>query len=163
MQKLDIIYLADNKEFIQTCASWAYGQWGCQSGGTLDRAIEKFTKGANKVSLPITLLALYDTKPAGMISLWESDFDGKLELSPWLASLYVHPFYRHKNIASCLIKELESRASQLGYSNLFLVTEEAKNLYVKYGWTEIEKVNTAYGKASLMMKSLNKKTLIRII
>lgn len=155
MEKLNIDYLADHKEFIHTCASWAYGQWGCQSGGSLDRAIAKFTEGANKESLPITFIALYDTKPAGMISLWKSDYDGKIELSPWLASLYVHPFYRHKNIASCLIKELESEAFQRGYSRLFLVTEEAKNLYVKYGWTELEIVDTSYGEASLMTKLLN--------
>lgn len=101
----------------------------------------------------------YDTKPAGMVSLWDSDFEGRPELSPWLASLYVHPFFRQKQIASALVTRLESEAVRLGYSSLFLVTEEAQRLYHKCGWAEMAPVTTAYGKASLMTKSISKKGL----
>ena len=154
MEKLDIAYLADHKEFIETCASWAYGHWGCQSGGSLQHAVTRFTEGANKISPPITFIAIYENRPAGMVSLWEADFNGETELSPWLASLYVHPFHRHKSIASHLIKRLESEAIRLGYSRLFLVTEEARDLYAKFGWVELGKVNTFYDEASLMTKVL---------
>jgi len=89
-----------------------------------------------------------------MISLWMNDYEGKPELSPWLASLYIHPFYRHKNIAVSLINRLESEAHELGYTELFLVTEDAKNLYLQCGWIELEKVETVYGQACLMKKYL---------
>ncbi len=92
--------LADYPEYIPVCASWAYGQWGCQSGIPFDHVIEKFIKGANKTTLPITFIALYGSKPTGMISLWTSDYNGRPNLSPWLSALYVHPFYRHKNSAA---------------------------------------------------------------
>lgn len=154
MEQLNIVFLADHPEFINTCASWAYGQWGCQAGGSLERAISKFTLGAGKENIPMTLMALYDEKPAGMISLWEADYEGKPELSPWLASLYVHPFFRHKNIATSLIRRLETEALRLGYGQLFLVTEDSKKLYQKCGWTELEEVVTHYGEASLMTKLL---------
>lgn len=157
LKMIEIVYLADHPDLIQTCASWAYSQWGCQSNGSLEHSIEKFTKGASKGNIPLTLVALLNQKPAGMISLWTSDFDKRPDLSPWLASLYVHPFHRNNHIATALIKRLESEAQLLEYSELFLVTEEAKNLYVKFGWVEIDQVETSYSKASLMKKGLNRK------
>lgn len=154
MEQIQIAYLADHPPIIPVCASWAYSQWGCQSDGSLDRSLTKFTAGANKQELPITLVALVGQKPAGMVSLWLSDFDKRPDLSPWLASLFVHPFYRQTHIASSLIMRLELEARRLGYSSLFLITEDAKNLYSKYGWTELEQVKTCFGDASLMKKDL---------
>lgn len=153
MEKVEITYLADHPNMISTCASWAYSQWGCQSGGSLNRSIERFTEGTNKEIAPITLVALVNQKPAGMISLWLNDYDKRPNLTPWLASLYVHPFYRHEHIATLLIEKLESEAQRLGYRHCYLVTEEAKNLYAKCGWEEIEQVETYYGNASLMKKN----------
>jgi GNAT superfamily N-acetyltransferase len=148
-------YLADYPEMIPTCASWAYGQWGCQSNGSLEHTMTRFTKGANKERLPFTLVALLDNqKPVGMISLWKSDLDNRPDLSPWLSSLFVHPFYRGRHIGSILIEKLEVEARRLGYLRLFLVTEEAKNLYTRHGWEELEQVKTSQGNASLMSKGL---------
>lgn len=149
-----IDYLENHPDFIPVCASWAFGQWGCQSGGSFERANKRFTEGANKTSIPLTLVAIADGKPAGMISLWVSDFDGRPDLSPWLASVYVHPFHRNKGIALSLVKRLEAEALRLDYKRLYLVTEESKGLYEKNGWQEINQVTTHYGNASLMAKAL---------
>jgi len=149
-----IDYLADHTGLIETCASWAFGQWGCQSGGSLERATALFSEGTKKGSVPLTLVALVSEKPAGMISLWQSDFDGRPDLSPWLASLFVHPSHRKKGIASRLIKKLEAEACRLSFQQLYLVTEESRTLYQTHGWSEIDHVVTAHGEASLMSKRL---------
>lgn len=153
MNQIEIMYLADLPDMVQTCASWAYSQWGCQSGGSLNRSIERFTKCANKDRVPITFVAFFNDKPAGMASLWLNDCDEKLHLTPWLASVYVHPFYRGMHIASLLIDKVESEARRLGYRHCYLVTEEAKTLYAKCGWQEIEQIETCYGNACLMKKN----------
>ena len=149
-----IDYLGNHPDFIAVCASWAFGQWGCQSGGSFERAKKRFTEGANKTNIPLTLVAIADGKPAGMISLWESDFEGRPDISPWLASVYVHPFHRKNGIALSLVKRLEAEAKRLGYKKLYLVTEESKGLYEKNGWQEMDQVTTHYGNASLMAKAL---------
>ena len=151
---INVGYLADYPDMILTCASWAYGQWGCQSGGSLKHAVARFTEGANKERIPLTLVALDKKKPVGMISLWKSDFNKRPDLSPWVASLFVHPFYRSNHIASFLIEKLEVEARRLGYIRLFLVTEEAKNLYIRHKWEELEQVKTIHGQAVLMSKDL---------
>lgn len=153
MEKLEISYLAKYPEHIQTCACWVYGLWGSQSGGSFEMAVERFVKGANTGALPVTFIALCDGKPAGMASLWESDA-GRPELTPWLAALYVHPFHRKKHIAINLIERSVAEAKNLGYKEIYLVTEEARGLYERFGWTEVTKTKTPYGKASLMVKRL---------
>jgi GNAT superfamily N-acetyltransferase len=153
-KEIKIGYLEDYPELIPACASWAYGQWGCQAGGSLERALTRFTEGANKVRIPLTLVALDKQKPAGMVSLWHSSFDKRPDLSPWLASLFVHPFYRGNHIASLLIEKLAAEARRLGYFRLYLVTEEAKGLYSKHGWQTMEWVITVHGNAALMSKDL---------
>lgn len=150
---LEIAFLADYPEYIQTCASWAYGHWACQAGVSYELVLDRFKEGANKVTLPITLIALYDAKPAGMVSLWKTDA-GRSDLTPWLASLYVHPFHRNKHISIRLIKRLISEVRRLGFSEIYLVTEEASRLYARFGWNEIEQMTTPYGEASLMKLQL---------
>lgn len=154
MENITIHYLADVQKLIPVCASWAYGQWGCQSGGTLEHSISRFSKGAQKGRLPLTLVAMAGDKPVGMVSLWASDYEKRRDLCPWLASLFVHPFYRRNKVASGLIQAIETEAKNLGYRHCFLVTEEARNLYEKFEWQEMERVATCYGDASLMKKDL---------
>lgn len=153
MGSMRIFLLADCPEFVPVCASWAYGQWGCQSGGSLERSLSRFST-AGRDTLPITLVAFFDGKPTGMASLWESDFSAKPQLSPWLASVFVHPFYRNRHVAAALVGRAEQEALRLGFDRCFLVTEEAEGLYSRCGWTVAEAVTTAYGPASLMTKNL---------
>lgn len=150
---LEIAFLADYPEYIQTCVSWAYGHWACQTGIPFGTVLDKFTIGANKETLPLTVIALINSKPAGMVSLWKADA-GRQDYTPWLASLYVHPFHRKKGISIRLIERLIEEARRLSFRELFLVTEEAKELYSRFGWNEIEKMTTPHGEASLMKLQL---------
>ena len=151
--KIDIVYLADHKEFVSACAAWAYGQWGTQrKDGSLDRAIQRFMEGAQKEAIPLTLIALSNGLPVGMVSLWASDSDNAPELTPWLASLYVHPFHRGKGVASKLVMRLESEAKKLDYETLYLNTEDAQDLYAGLEWKEFRCVTSNFGLASLMRK-----------
>ncbi|WP_085035786.1 GNAT family N-acetyltransferase [Ensifer aridi] len=154
--KIIVEYLETYPNFIPVCASWAFGQWGCHSNGSFAQAEREFFEAAQTQSIPLTLIAIEAGKPAGMVSLWESDFRGRLDLTPWLKSLYVHPFHRNRGIALLLIRRLEQEARRLGYQSLYLTTEDAKNLYTKNGWQEIEYVNTPYGEAALMTKALTR-------
>jgi len=151
--ELKIAYLAEYPEHVQTCTSWIYGLWTSQSGAEYESVYEKFQNGANTAELPITLIALAGSKPAGTVSLWKNNVT-RPDLSPWLAALYVHPFHRNKGISLRLIERVIEEARRLGFKELYLVTEEAKALYERFGWREMEQTTTPYGGASLMRKRL---------
>lgn len=152
-ETLEIAYLADHPEHIPTCASWIYGQWGSQSGGTYEGALRKFTAGANKEEIPITFIALHDKKPAGTVSLWATDSSIR-DLTPWMAAVFVHPFHRGFKISMALIDRLIDEARHLDKKEIYLSTESAQGLYTKFGWEEIGTHDSPYGKASLMRISL---------
>lgn len=153
-EKLEIALLADRPEFIPACASWAFGQWGSQAEGSLNSSLEKFTGSAGH-EIPLSLIAVHDFKPAGMVSLWKSDH-GISDIGPWLASLYVHPFHRGKDISMALIDRLIDEAMRLGHKELFLATEDAEPLYRKFDFEAVRTFASPYGEAVLMRKSLER-------
>ncbi|MBY2911781.1 GNAT family N-acetyltransferase [Rhizobium leguminosarum] len=104
--------------------------------------------------MPLTLVAIENALPVGMVTLAARDFDGKPHLSPWLKSLFVHPFHRKKGIATLLIERLEHEALRLCLKSLYLITEDARLLYEKSGWRAIDHVQTSHGEAALMKKAL---------
>ncbi|MGO6669997.1 GNAT family N-acetyltransferase [Rhizobium ruizarguesonis] len=148
-----IEYLERFPNFTSICASWTFGQWGCQSNGSYEQTRGEF-EAATKNSMPLTLIAIENASSVGMVTSADRDFDGKPHLSPWLKSLFVHPFYREKRIATLLIERLEHEALCLGCKSLYLITEDARVLYEKSGWQATDYVQTPYGAAALMEKVL---------
>ncbi|QIO63334.1 N-acetyltransferase [Rhizobium leguminosarum] len=153
-----IDYLEEFPNFVSVCTSWAFGQWGCQSYDSYEQTQREF-EAATSSSMPLTLVAIENAVPVGMITLADRDFDGKPNLSPWFKSLYVHPFHRNKGIAALLIERLEQEALRLGCKSLYLVTEDARVLYEKSGWRAIDYVQTSFGPADLMTKVLPETSL----
>ncbi|MBZ9994307.1 GNAT family N-acetyltransferase [Mesorhizobium sp. BH1-1-4] len=159
--KVAIEPLNARPEMIPVCASWTFGHWDCQAGTTFEETNRLFCDAVNgETSLPLTFVAIVDDKPAGMISLRDSDFKERDDLSPWLASLYVHPSHRNKGIGLLLIERLELAAERLGYKRLYLTTEDSSGLYEKHGWQQIDRVRTPFGDASLMAKDLRRDTRV---
>ena len=153
-ERLLILRLDEHPEYIPVCAAWIYGQWGSQSGGTLDGALRKFSEKAAPGQLPISFIAIHDNKPAGTVSLWTSDHHID-DIGPWLAALYVHPFHRKKAVAMALIDRVIDEAYQRGDTSLYLVTEDAGELYRRFGFEDVRKLVSDYGEATLMQLSLD--------
>jgi ribosomal protein S18 acetylase RimI-like enzyme len=160
MDNIQIHYLADKKEHINACSAWAYGRWGVQKeNSSLEQTIKKFTEGAQKDALPLTLIATTsDTNlPVAMASLWKEDGDVWPDKTPWIASVYTLYRYRDLGLATRLIKELEQVAKNLNYDEIFLQSGSAKNLYIQMGYKELENIetcSTAVGQLTLLTKEI---------
>lgn len=146
--KVDIISLSEKPEFADTCAAWAFGQWGSQYGtGSLEKTIERYRRTAQKSGvLPATWIAMRLGKPAGMISLKIDDHPDLPDIHSWLASLFVHPEHRGQGIAHLLIERLEKEAKDsFGLTTLSLYTSGASDLYVTHGYEGIKQVRDPSG------------------
>ncbi len=84
-----IVTLTDYPHFADVCAAWAFGQWGSQRGGTLERTRQRFALCSKPSEDFLTLLLIDGERPLGMASLWPSDDHHRMDLSPgWPVSLY---------------------------------------------------------------------------
>ena len=61
------------------------------------------------------------------------------ERSGLLRSLIVKPEYRKMKIASALVNEIESLGRRLGLTNIYLLTETAKDYFDRKGYQTIER------------------------
>ncbi len=154
-----ILSLRDCPEFADTCAAWSFGEWGCQTPRRSFTQIQKeYQQRAASYVLPQTWIAIIKDKPAGIVSLKLEDCPTRPDLSPWLASLFVHSFYRQQGIARLLMAHCETEAKQTyNFERLYLFTP-IDSFYTALGWQKIGVVDDPLGLhtagEALMMKKL---------
>ena len=97
-------------------------------------------KNIAKDDLPTTLVAKYDSKPIGMVTLCKKDgLDSKL--TPWLADFVVAERYQKQGIGHVLMDAALHQSVTLGYKKLHLFTfdEKLQGYYRRFGWETIDK------------------------
>ncbi|VXC49578.1 GNAT family N-acetyltransferase [Enterobacterales bacterium 8AC] len=134
-----IVPLTEYPQFADVCAAWAFGQWGSQCGGSLERTRQRFTLCSKPSDDYLTLIVIDSDRPLGMASLWPSDDHHRRDLSPWLAGVFVHPDHRRQGIARQLEQAIVLIAQQRGYPTLHLITDRSEKLYAGWGWQTIER------------------------
>jgi predicted N-acetyltransferase YhbS len=146
--------LVDYPQFIPTLAAWHHAQWSYLDLGksVAQRAAALRTHLRNAV--PMTVVARSAAGLLGSASLIAHDMDTRMELSPWLASVYVAPAHRHKGVGSALVREIASRATALGFSTLYLFTPDRAPFYERLGWQVLEHVKYRGYEQVLMSVSL---------
>ncbi len=149
-----IEYLADHPEMIPTLASWHYEQWGYLNPGcTVERYVASLESQVGCKQVPSGFVALSENNaPLGSASLVTFDMDTKMELSPWLASVFVAPEYREKGIGSALVRRVMEEARDIGIEVLYLFTPDRESFYARLGWTVLER--TVYRGESVVIMSI---------
>jgi GNAT superfamily N-acetyltransferase len=132
--------LHDLRHLAPLCAAWSYSEWGCleDGGRQLHEIVEEYERRAgNPEALPQTWVCLAGGRPAGMISLKQRDHMVEPSVTPWLASLFVHPAFRRRGIARKLCRMTIGEARRRGFTRLYLYTEADPGLYREFGWRPI--------------------------
>lgn len=140
---IDIVPLSRIPHCAPILAHWSYVQWYRNRPIEFKVVLAAYQARAQSLTIPLTLVALVRGLPVGMVSLKLDDLWSRRDLNPWLASLYVHPLYRHQGIASQLMKRLVSEASAQGIHrlHLFIGGEEYDLLhryYLDRGWQHLD-------------------------
>jgi len=141
MLKLEIKLLADCPEYIPQLAQLWFNEIGKQwiPNASVERAMETYKTHLNHESMPLTFVAIVDNNPVAMTSLREND-GIREDLTPWLGSLIVHPYFRRQRVGERLIDLTKERARAMGYEKLFLLALDPSipNWYTRLGWLYID-------------------------
>ena len=111
----------DFPQYLPIVAFWNYREWH-EEDTNLDDIIKRYQKRMQRGKIPTTLVAICDGMPTGTVSIKINDLPQRLDLSPWLASLYVLPDYRGRGIGRELVRAGEDAAREAGTKKLYLFT-----------------------------------------
>ncbi len=155
---MDIEYLADHPEVIRTVAGWIFNEWSFLYPGNNQKVVETFLRERlHKRKLPLTLVAFYNRKAVGTVSLKDFEIETRRDLTPWVTSLYVAPRWRRKGIGTDLMRAIEEKAARLGIRKLYLVTADsdlASRFYSRLGWKTRERTEHRSFPVILMEKRI---------
>jgi len=149
--KFDLDYLAEYREFIPAIAAWHHEEWAyLRPGDTIEARTARLCAELGYRQIPTTVVAFKDKQVFGSAQLIAHDMDTHMDLTPWLASVYVGKAFRGRGIASALVGRIVEEARALGVGKLYLYTDNAEGLYSKLGWTVIEKTRYINADVTIM-------------
>ena len=139
---MQIGYLADHQEFIPTLAHWHHHEWAyLRPGDSLEARMVRLRECCGHREIPTVAIAFTDETLLGSAMLIPHDMDTRLELSPWLAGVFVAPEHRRHGIGVTLVRRVIDDATALGVRRLYLYTPNAEQYYTRLGWLLFESTN----------------------
>lgn len=141
----------DDTETIELIAGWYFDEWAIPRERTISRLknhpnedilFQVILKQGNN---PIATGGLYNN--VGILQVHPK----YKELSPWVALLYTSREYRNNGFGTKLLEEIKEAARERQISTLYLYTFTAEILYIRNGWTVMERVDYR-GQDTVVMK-----------
>jgi len=154
---MEIRFLKEHPNSIIQIAQWYYAEWN-EIYEVLGMSFEDVKKAVaertNTDLIPLSIVALDDRRVVGTGCLKTYDMDTRIELTPWLAGIYVEQTQRRKGIGSMIVIRLEGIAKNLGIQRLYLYTPQSTKFYTRLGWAEYEIITYKGQKVTIMDKTL---------
>jgi predicted N-acetyltransferase YhbS len=151
---MKITSLKEHKEFISILAKWHYDEWSyLHDVDSVERRISEFEDELESDEIPQTFVAVENDVLVGSSSLLPHDMDTRMDLTPWLASVYVPVEYRKRGFGSALVRHVVKEACKRGYRALYLYTPGREEFYVQLGWSLIER--TEYHGEDVSIMTIN--------
>jgi N-acetylglutamate synthase-like GNAT family acetyltransferase len=139
---MTIDYLADHPEALPVLAQWQHAEWGhIRPGDTIEKRTARLESFSNRDSIPLTVVALEAGELRGAASLIPHDMERRMELSPWLAGVFVGEAYRRHGIGAQLVRRIMSEAARLEVPLLYLYTVHSERFYAALGWSLSERTS----------------------
>ena len=133
---MTIEYLADHPEVLPTLAQWQHAEWGyLRPGDSVEARMARLQSSVQIGRIPLTVIALAVGELLGSASLIPHDMDTRMELTPWLAGVFVAPEHRRKGVGAQLVRRIMAEAAALKVLLLYLYTVHSEKFYANLGWS----------------------------
>ena len=148
----EIEHLANRPLDIPVLATWVQQEWGHLTPNvTYEMRVSEFARMATIHTIPEAFVAVENITPVGMASLVEHDMLARMELSPWLAAVYVVPESRNRGVGSKLVRTAMQEARVLALDRLYLFTPDQIHFYRRLGWQALEQVSYRGERVTIMV------------
>ena len=149
---MQIGYLADHLGFIPTLAQWHHQEWAyLRPGDSLEARTVRLRECCGHREIPTVVVAFTNHTLLGSAMLISHDMDTRLELSPWLAGVFVALEHRRRGIGVALVRRVIDDATALGVRRLYLYTPNKEHYYARLGWVLVER--TSYRRTDVTVMS----------
>ncbi len=156
MDAVQIELLSNDSKSIAQIAHWYFATWrDLYAPLTEDEVAQTIATRTQREHAPLSLVALVGMQLVGVVALKEHDFPTRMDLSPWLAGLYVDRPWRRRGIGAQLVRALEQKAASIGITQLYLYTPDAEDFYRRLGWQWRESLPFKQRLVSIMEKQLD--------
>lgn len=138
---MDIVHLKDHIEYVPELARLHFDAWGyLRPAETLSERTERLDTMARATDMPVVLVAMESGQLLGSATLQAADgLLPDLDLTPWLAGVYVKAEHRSRGIAGTLIHKVEALALAMGHPTLHLCTHDHEAYYERLGYRTLTK------------------------
>lgn len=132
---MKITDLRFESDCLPTLAEWHHREWAhLNPGGSVEKRIEKMQSYLGDELIPSLFVAKDADTLLGSAGLLSHDMDTRMDLSPWLASVYVAPEHRGRGVGTALVKHVMNVAKAAGCEDLYLFTPDRAGFYARLGW-----------------------------
>ena len=143
---MNIISIREKPEYKDIAIQYIQKKWANQSSLMVyeDCITNSITTSS---PLPQWYLLEKNGNIVGCAGLITNDFISRMDLYPWICSLYIEKEYRGKAYGSLLLEKAKEDAKKGGFSYLYLCTDHI-GYYEKYGFTHIGTGYHPWGESS---------------
>jgi predicted N-acetyltransferase YhbS len=146
-----IEYLADYPNALPTLAAWQHEEWGhLRPSDTLEKRTARLAGWAERGQIPLTVVAFEGEEVLGSASLIAHDMETRMDLTPWLAGVYVAKNYRRRGIGAELVRRIMDESGRLKVPTLYLYTVHSETFYASLGWQLFERTSYRDQKVVIM-------------
>lgn len=139
MPEIKIDHLGQHQGAIPEIVTWLHDEWGhLMPETTTEKLKSAFNQRISPQQIPETFVVLSDGQVVGTASLVSHDMSIRMELSPWLAAVYIKPECRAQGFGSQLVQAVMDEAAQLGLERFYLFTPNRVPFYARLGWQILE-------------------------
>jgi GNAT superfamily N-acetyltransferase len=132
---VEIVNLRNRLQFQHCVANRIWEAWWRPKGRSAREISDGLAQIVAETDFPFALVAYRNEEYLGHILGIASDLNGRPDLSPWIAALWVDPSHRRKGIATQLLRAAEAQFLKLGRSQVYLCSiEDKRKYYTARGW-----------------------------
>ena len=157
---MQIESIADHLDWAPLIAGWHWREWrDTDPLGSLAQWTRGLYERTLRDQIPTTYVAVEQRQPVGSVTVVEHDMAIRLDLSLWLAGLYVQPQSRRRGVGSALVRHALQQVCHLGFPALYLYTHPARPFYERLGWEVLEERSYHERPVTIMSFSLTPRAL----